>query len=125
MGRDGKQRQSKKSSKETKRVKKRSKRIYDIEIEDSGLQLEVYASLSAGSYFGEIAMLYGTKTKCCAKAKTFAEMQYLDRASLKSALEDFKQEKDLLRKHVQNDLSHSIDRQSRSGVIKISRMKTI
>ncbi len=95
------------------------------EFGESGLQLELYASLGPGSYFGEVAMLYGTKTKCCAKAKTFAEMQYLDRGALKSALVDFKEEKDLLQKHVQNDLGHSVQRQSRSGVVKISRGKTI
>merc|ERR1711871_1163445 len=68
-----------------------------LSVQEHGKKLVLYATLQAGSYFGEIAMLYGTKTKSMIRAKTFCEMQCLDRSALKRVLEDFKAEKDLLK----------------------------
>ena len=80
-------------------------------VKEHGKTLTLYATLEAGSYFGEIAMLYGTKTKSMVRAKTFCEMQYLDRSALKRVLQDFSAEKELLQQHVKDSLKHSISRQ--------------
>lgn len=81
------------------------------EVVEDGYVLKKYASLGPGSYFGEICMFFGGKTRCSVRATSFCEFQCLSRASLKNALDDYSAEKDLLKKHVKESLQHSIDRQ--------------
>ena len=86
----------------------------DNEVIEDGYVLRKYASLGPGCYFGEICMFFGGKTRCSVRATTFCEFQCLSRASLKNALDDYLEEKDLLKKHVKESLQHSISRQPRA-----------
>ena len=81
------------------------------EVVEDGYVLKKYASLGPGCYFGEISMFFGGKTRCSVRATTFCEFQCLSRIALKNALDDYSEEKDLLKKHVKESLQHSINRQ--------------